>query len=90
MPPVRSAGVLLHRTADDGTVEVLIGHMGGPFWARKDDAAWSVPKGEYEAGEEAFAVALRFARVKGYRPDKRPDEADTIETVRAIHERSAS
>jgi DNA ligase-1 len=35
-------------------------------------------------------LALRFARVKGYRPDKRPDEADTIETVRAIHERSAS
>ena len=33
--------------------------MGGPFWARKDDAAWSVPKGEYEAGEEPFAVALR-------------------------------
>jgi DNA ligase-1 len=35
-------------------------------------------------------LALRFARVKGYRPDKRPDDADTIETVRAIHERSAS
>jgi DNA ligase 1 len=34
-------------------------------------------------------LALRFARVKGYRPDKRADEADTIETVRAIHERSA-
>ena len=40
-------------------LEVLLGHMGGPFWARKDDAAWSVPKGEYEPGEEPFAVALR-------------------------------
>ncbi len=43
----------------EGGVEVLIGHMGGPFWARKDDAAWSVPKGEYGPDEEPFAVALR-------------------------------
>jgi predicted NUDIX family NTP pyrophosphohydrolase len=38
---------------------VLIGHMGGPFWAKKDAGAWSIPKGEYEPGEDAFAVALR-------------------------------
>ena len=56
--PRTSAGVLLYRRRGSG-LEVLIGHMGGPFWARKDDAAWSVPKGEYGAGEEAFAVALR-------------------------------
>ena len=56
--PRTSAGVLLWRRRD-GRVEVLIGHMGGPFWARKDDAAWSVPKGEYDAGEDAYAVALR-------------------------------
>jgi predicted NUDIX family NTP pyrophosphohydrolase len=55
--PKTSAGLLLYRRVPG--LEVLIGHMGGPFWARKDDAAWSVPKGEYEAGEEAFAVALR-------------------------------
>ena len=55
---LRSAGVLLWRRRD-GVVEVLIGHMGGPFWARKDDAAWSVPKGEHGEGEDAFAVALR-------------------------------
>jgi predicted NUDIX family NTP pyrophosphohydrolase len=55
--PRTSAGLLLYRRVPG--LEVLIGHMGGPFWARKDDAAWSVPKGEYEAGEEAFAVALR-------------------------------
>jgi predicted NUDIX family NTP pyrophosphohydrolase len=53
-----SAGILLHRPAADGR-EVLIGHMGGPFWATKDDGAWSIPKGEYEPGEDAFAVALR-------------------------------
>ncbi|MCV7218834.1 NUDIX domain-containing protein [Mycobacterium crocinum] len=45
--PKYSAGVLLHRSLD-GVVEVLIGHPGGPFWARKDDGAWSIPKGEYD------------------------------------------
>ena len=53
-----SAGVLLYRRTADG-VEVLIGHMGGPFWAKKDAGGWSIPKGEYGDGEEAFAVALR-------------------------------
>jgi predicted NUDIX family NTP pyrophosphohydrolase len=38
---------------------VLIGHMGGPFWAKKDAGGWSIPKGEYEPGEDAFAVACR-------------------------------
>ena len=56
--PRTSAGILLHRSGPAG-LEVLIGHMGGPFWARKDDAAWSVPKGEYGPGEEPFDVALR-------------------------------
>jgi predicted NUDIX family NTP pyrophosphohydrolase len=53
-----SAGILLHRPTPDGR-EVLIGHMGGPFWAKKDAGAWSIPKGEYGPGEDAFAVALR-------------------------------
>jgi predicted NUDIX family NTP pyrophosphohydrolase len=53
-----SAGILLWRRADAGP-EVLIGHMGGPFWARKDERGWSIPKGEYGPGEEAFAVACR-------------------------------
>jgi predicted NUDIX family NTP pyrophosphohydrolase len=56
--PRTSAGILLHRRGDTGR-EVLIGHMGGPFWARKDEAAWSLPKGEYGADEDAFDVALR-------------------------------
>jgi predicted NUDIX family NTP pyrophosphohydrolase len=56
--PKRSAGLLLYRVAD-GVVEVLIGHPGGPFWARKDDGAWSVPKGEYTDDEDPWAVAQR-------------------------------
>ncbi|RFU19791.1 NUDIX domain-containing protein [Geodermatophilus marinus] len=54
-----SAGVLLWRRGPDGGVQVLLGHMGGPFWARRDDGAWSVPKGEYAAGEDALAAARR-------------------------------
>ena len=56
--PRTSAGVLLHRRGADG-VEVLLGHMGGPFWATKDAGAWSIPKGEYDTGEDPFAVARR-------------------------------
>jgi predicted NUDIX family NTP pyrophosphohydrolase len=44
---------------DGGTVEVLVGHMGGPFWAKKDAGAWSIPKGEYGPGEDPFEVAQR-------------------------------
>jgi predicted NUDIX family NTP pyrophosphohydrolase len=56
--PKLSAGVLLHR-ARDGVVEVLLAHPGGPFWARKDDGAWSIPKGEYTEGEDPWAAAQR-------------------------------
>ena len=49
--PKLSAGVLLYRVGD-GVVEVLIAHPGGPFWARKDDGAWSIPKGEYTDGDD--------------------------------------
>ncbi len=63
----RSAGLLLYRHALDGAVEVLLGHMGGPFWARKEAGAWTLPKGEYEPGaEEPHAAALReFAEELG-------------------------
>jgi predicted NUDIX family NTP pyrophosphohydrolase len=57
--PRTSAGILLYRVADGGVVDVLLGHMGGPYWARKDAAAWSIPKGEYGEGEDPFAVAQR-------------------------------
>lgn len=56
--PKLSAGVLLYR-ARDGVVEVLIAHPGGPFWARKDNGAWSIPKGEYTEGEDPWAAAQR-------------------------------
>jgi predicted NUDIX family NTP pyrophosphohydrolase len=41
------------------TVEVLLAHMGGPFWQRRDDGSWSVPKGEYEPDEDPAAAARR-------------------------------
>jgi predicted NUDIX family NTP pyrophosphohydrolase len=54
----RSAGLLLHRVSAEG-LEVLLGHMGGPFFARRDQGAWTVPKGEYEEGEAAWDAARR-------------------------------
>jgi len=56
--PRTSAGILLYRLRAGGP-EVLLGHMGGPFWATKDDGAWSIPKGEHDAGEDPLAVARR-------------------------------
>jgi len=58
MAASQSAGVLVFRRSTDG-LEVLLGHMGGPFWARKDEHAWSVPKGLVEEGESAFEAAGR-------------------------------
>ncbi len=58
----RSAGLLLHRTGgpDAGEhLQVLIVHPGGPLWAKRDAGAWSIPKGEYDAGEDPFAAACR-------------------------------
>ncbi len=55
----RSAGIVLWRRLDSGVVEVLLGHMGGPYWARKDVGAWTIPKGEIEPGEEPIDVARR-------------------------------
>ncbi len=53
-----SAGILLHRRRGD-SLEVLLVHPGGPFWAKKDEGAWSIPKGEVDPGEEPRACALR-------------------------------
>jgi predicted NUDIX family NTP pyrophosphohydrolase len=53
----RSAGVILYRRRDG--VEVFLVHPGGPFWAKKDEGAWTIPKGEYEDGEESIDVARR-------------------------------
>lgn len=65
----RSAGLLQYRISGEGVVEVLLVHPGGPFWARKDDGAWSVPKGEYQEGEDPRAAAWReFEEETGLRP----------------------
>ncbi|GAA2842620.1 NUDIX domain-containing protein [Crossiella cryophila] len=54
----RSAGILVHRNGDNGP-EVLLGHMGGPFWVNKDEAAWSIPKGEHTEDEPPQEAARR-------------------------------
>lgn len=65
----RSAGLLLYRR-DDGFIEVFLVHPGGPFWAKKDDAAWSIPKGEIAEGEEALEAAKReFREETGFAVD---------------------
>lgn len=52
-----------------GTLEVLLGHPGGPYWSRKDNGAWSIPKGHIADGEDALAAAKReFEEETGYRP----------------------
>lgn len=61
MSAKRSAGLLLFRHTGQG-LEVLLGHMGGPFFARRDAGAWSVPKGEYEPDETAWDAARREFR----------------------------
>lgn len=64
--PKLSAGVLLFRVRSE-VLEVLLAHPGGPFWARKDEGAWSIPKGEYDAGEDPWQAASReFAEETGH------------------------
>ena len=65
--PQRSAGILLWKRDKD--LRVLLVHPGGPFWAKKDAGAWSIPKGEYAEGEDPLAVAKReFAEELGREP----------------------
>jgi len=60
--PKRSAGLLVHRERD-GATEVLLVHPGGPFWAKRDDGAWSIPKGEIDDGDDdGLATARREFR----------------------------
>jgi len=72
MPVKISSGLLLYRIRSDRT-EVLLVHMGGPFWARKDEGAWTIPKGEVESGEELLAAAQReFREETGLAPGGTP------------------
>ena len=65
MKPV-SAGLLVHRRTAHGP-EFLLGHPGGPFWARRDEAAWSIPKGLVDGGESPWQAALReFTEETGF------------------------
>jgi predicted NUDIX family NTP pyrophosphohydrolase len=72
--PKRSAALLVYRLGDG--LEVLIGHMGGPFWAKKDARGWSIPKGEYEDGEDARSAARREFQEEMGSP---PPDGDLIE-----------
>ena len=56
--PQKSAGILLYRIQQD-SIEVFLVHPGGPFWSKKDDGAWSIPKGEFNENEEPLAAAKR-------------------------------
>jgi predicted NUDIX family NTP pyrophosphohydrolase len=61
-----SAGLLMYRRRE-GVLEVFLVHPGGPFWARKDAGAWSIPKGEIDRTEEPLAVARReFVEETGF------------------------
>jgi predicted NUDIX family NTP pyrophosphohydrolase len=67
--PNQSAGLLLYRRSG-GELEVLLVHPGGPFWARKDEGAWSIPKGEFAAEEDPLEAARReFAEETGRHAD---------------------
>lgn len=66
MPTPRSAGLLLYRFGPSG-LEVLLGHPGGPYWARRDDGVWTLPKGECLEGEDLLAAARReFTEETGF------------------------
>ena len=68
MPATRSTGLLMFRRLG-GSFEELLAHPGGPYWARKDDGAWTLPKGELAEGEDPLAAALReFAEETGFVP----------------------
>ncbi len=70
--PKKTAGLLLFREIS-GALEVLLVHPGGPFWVRKEDGAWSIPKGEFEDGENPLDAAKReFEEETGSAPSGRP------------------
>ena len=71
MPRLQSAGVIAFRRRK-GELEVFLVHPGGPFWQRKDDGAWSIPKGEFDEGEAPETAASReFAEETGFTlPDR--------------------
>lgn len=77
--PKLSAGILFYRKQGE-SVEMLLVHPGGPFWAKKDEGAWSLPKGEYQEGEEPLAAAKReFKEETGFdAPPSQPIELGQV------------
>ena len=79
-----TAGLLLYRRR--GELEVFLVHPGGPFWAKKDEGAWSVPKGEIDEGEDSLAAAKReFAEETGFAVDGQFRPLDPIKQAGGKH-----
>jgi predicted NUDIX family NTP pyrophosphohydrolase len=78
----RSAGILLHRLVG-GAPQLLLVHPGGPYWARRDEGAWTIPKGEYEQGESPRDCALReLGEELGAAPELDPERLVDLGSVR--------
>jgi len=74
----RSAGIVPFRRKN-GSIEILLGHMGGPFWSKRDEGAWTIPKGLIEKGEDPLQAALRECEEEfGLSPDGDPIELGEI------------
>jgi predicted NUDIX family NTP pyrophosphohydrolase len=83
MASKHSAGVLLFRRRSGGGVEFLLVHPGGPFWRRKDNGAWSIPKGQIEGEEEPRACAIRELEEElGRAPELDPEQLIELGSVR--------
>ncbi|MBS1880146.1 MAG: NUDIX domain-containing protein [Actinobacteria bacterium] len=83
MATKHSAGILLFRRDGGPGVELLLAHPGGPFWKRRDEGAWSIPKGEIEPGEEPVAAALReLGEELGPAPELQPEQLIELGAVR--------
>jgi predicted NUDIX family NTP pyrophosphohydrolase len=84
MATKRSSGILLYRDGDDGSTEFLLIHPGGPYWSKRDEGAWSIPKGGIEAEEDSRTAALRelAEELGGAAPDLDRDELIELGSVR--------
>ena len=84
MATKRSSGILLYRTGKDGGTEFLLVHPGGPYWTKRDDGAWSIPKGGIEGEEDSREAALRELdeELGSGAPDLRPGELIDLGSIR--------
>jgi predicted NUDIX family NTP pyrophosphohydrolase len=79
----RSAGILLFRNGGDAAPEVLLVHPGGPYWSKRDDGAWTIPKGQIEDGEDPRDCAIReMGEELGTAPALGPDDLIELGSVR--------